>query len=131
MNSKRMLRISAILMLLHTAGHSIGASTWDQAPSQPISAILNGMKTEHFNFMGKSMTLAAVYSGYGYIMIGVLLLVTIVLWLLSQDPNRKLILVFGLFLLFLGIAELIWFFPFAAAFSLLASLLTLLALRRS
>ena len=32
-----------------------------------------------------------------------------------------------LFLLFMGICELIWFFPFAAAFSLLAGVISLYA----
>jgi len=125
MKSKLLLRIAAILMLLHAAGHTLGALTWDKVPDAKMNALINGMKSEHFLFMGKSMTLASFYSGYGYSLIGVLLMITTVLWLLSAEPGKRIILVFGLFLLFFGITELIWFFPFAAAFSLLAGILTL------
>lgn len=127
MSAKLMLRIAAALMLLHTAGHSLGAFTWDQSPNAKVAVVVQGMKSEHFDFMGKSLTLASFYTGYGYSMIGVLLLVTVVLWILSTNPNRKIANVFGLFLVFLGISELIWFFPFAAAFSLLAAVFTLLS----
>jgi hypothetical protein len=89
------------------------------------------MQNEHFNFMGRSLTLASFFDGYGFTMIGVLLLLAILLWLLSTDPNRKMLVALGLFLLFMGTCELIWFFPFAAAFSLLAGILTLIAYKRS
>ena len=127
---KLLLRISAILMLLHTAGHTIGALTWRQAPNSRVAAVIKGMQTEHYPFMGRQISLASFFDGYGFTMIGVLLLITILLWLLSVQPNRGMILVVGLFLLFMGIIELIYFFPFAAAFSLLAGTLTLITLWR-
>lgn len=85
------LRIAAVLMLLHTAGHTMGALTWKEAPNSRVAAVVSGMETEHFDFMGRSLTLASFFNGYGYSMIGVLLLVSILLWLLSTEPNRRLI----------------------------------------
>jgi hypothetical protein len=131
MKAKLLLRIAAILLLLHTLGHTMGALTWKEAPNARVAAVVNGMQNEHFNFMGRSLTLASFFDGYGFTMIGVLLLLAILLWLLSTDPNRKMLVALGLFLLFMGTCELIWFFPFAAAFSLLAGILTLIAYKRS
>ena len=127
MKAKILLRIAAVLMLLHTAGHTMGALTWKEAPNARVAAVINGMQTEHFNFMGRSVSLGSFFDGYGFTNIGVLLLLTILLWLLSTEPNRKFLLLTGLFLLFMGIIELIYFFPLAAIISLLAGICTLLA----
>jgi hypothetical protein len=121
------LRIAAILMLLHTAGHTLGALTWRNAPNARVAAVVTGMENEHFDFMGRSLTMGSFFEGYGFSMIGVLLLVSVLLWLLSAEPNKCLIAVLGIFLLFLSFIEFIYFFPFAATFSLLAGILTLYA----
>jgi hypothetical protein len=128
---KLALRIAAILMLLHTAGHTMGALTWKKAPNVRVAAVVTGMENEHFDFMGRSLTLASFFNGYGFIMIGVLLLISILLWLLSSAPVRSMILLLGLFLFFMAIMEFIYFFPFAAAFSLLAGISTLFAYQKS
>lgn len=130
MKAKVLLRIAAVLMLLHTAGHTVGALTWKDAPNARVAAVVAGMQQEHFQFMGRSLTLGSFYEGYGFAMIGVLLLISGLLWLLSATPVRGMILLSGLFLVFMGVIELIYFFPFAAAFSLLAGLLSLIALWR-
>jgi hypothetical protein len=128
---KLALRIAAILMLLHTAGHTMGALTWKKAPNVRVAAVVTGMENEHFDFMGRSLTLASFFNGYGFIMIGVLLLISILLWLLSSAPVRSMILLLGLFLFFMAIMEFIYFFAFAAAFSLLAGISTLFAYQKS
>jgi hypothetical protein len=125
------LRIAAALILLHTFGHTMGALTWKNAPNVRVAAVVTGMEDEHFDFMGRSLTLASFFNGYGYSMIGVFLLVSVLLWLLSIEPNKRMIAVLGLFLLFLAIIEFIYFFPFAAAFSLLAGISTLFAYQKS
>ena len=127
MKPKILLRIAGILMLLHTAGHTVGALTWKDAPNARVAAVVTGMQQEHFRFMGRSLTIASFYEGYGFTMIGVLLLLSVLLWLLAAQPLRPMILFVGLFLLFLGVIELIYFFLFAAAFSLLAGIFTLYA----
>lgn len=131
MKAKLLLRIAAVLMLLHTLGHTIGALTWKEAPNARVGTVITGMEKEHFDFMGRSVSLGAFFDGYGFSMIGVLLLVSILLWILAAEQNRRFILVLGLFLLFLGIIEFVYFFPFAAAFSLLAGISTLLAYGKS
>jgi hypothetical protein len=122
MKPKIPLRVASGLMLLHTAGHTIGALTWKQAPNTRVATVITGMQTEHFDFMGRSTSLGNFFDGYGFIMIGVLLLLTVMLWL---EPGRKFILLIGLFLFFMGVIELIYFFLLAAVFALLAGILTL------
>ena len=74
--------------------------------------------------MGRQATLALFFNGYGFIMIGVLLLISALLWLLSGDTENKLFgkftVLLGVFLLAMGILEFVYFFAFAAAFSALA-----------
>lgn len=129
MRPKILLRIASVIMLLHMLGHTIGALTWKDAPNAAEKQVIDGMLGNRFDFMGRSVSIGDFFAGYGYGMIGVLLLVSILLWLLSAEHNRRFILALGFFLLFLSIIEFIYFFPFAAAFSLLAGVTTLLAMR--
>ena len=131
MNQKVLLRIAAVLMFLHTIGHSFGTLNWKNAPDAAVGRLISGMQTTHFAFMGRSVTLAGFYEGYGLSMIFVLLLISVVLWFLSTaavgELLARLLPLFAVFLLFLGIIEYIYFFPFAASFSLLAALCTFIA----
>jgi hypothetical protein len=127
MKAKILLRIAAIIMLLHTIGHTIGALTWRDAPNAAVKQVIDGMLNNRFNFMGRLASIGDFYTGYGYSMIGMLLLISVLLWLLSANPNGGIILALGFFLVFLGIIEFIYFFPFAAALSLLAGIATLFA----
>jgi hypothetical protein len=131
MKAKLLLRIAAVLMLLHTIGHTIGALTWKTAPNKAVEATISSMQNNHFEFMGRQATLASFYEGYGISMIGVLLLVTVLLWLAAAETfnplSAQLTVTLGIFLLFLAIAEYIYFFPFAALFSFLAGVCALIA----
>jgi hypothetical protein len=131
MNSKISLRIAAFLMLFHTVGHTIGALSWKDAPNPAVAAVIRGMQSNHFNFMGRSSTIASFYEGYGMIMIFVLLLVSVTLWLLSGEIGNaltaRLLIPLTVFLFLLAVAEFIYFFPFAAAISLLACIAVLMA----
>jgi hypothetical protein len=132
MTAKLLLRIAAILMLLHTIGHTIGAITWKDAPNPAVGLVVSGMQSQHFDFMGRSVTLAGFFEGYGFILIGVLLLISVFLWMFSsQSTNpltKSLLTVLAAFLLVMGVIEYIYFFAFAAAFSFLAGLCSVVAL---
>jgi len=128
MKQKTLLCIASVIMMLHTLGHTMGALTWKDAPNTAVKQVIEGMLGNRFDFMGRSVSIGGFFSGYGYSMIGVLLLISILLWLLSLEPNKRFILALGLFLLFLSVIEFVYFFPFAAAFSLLAGMATLSAL---
>jgi hypothetical protein len=125
------LRTAGIIMLLHTIGHTIGALTWKKAPNPVLKQVVDGMINNHFTFMGRLASIGDFYSGYGYSMIGVLLLITILLWQLSVNIQRPFVLTLGIFLLFLSVIEYIWFFPFASAFSLVAGIATMVAYQKS
>jgi hypothetical protein len=122
MKPKVLLRIAAILMFLHTIGHTIGALTWKQAPNAAVGRVVGAMQNNYFPFMGRQVSFGLFYDGYGISMILVLLLVSLFLWLLATDVQSKFVAPLALFLLLLGVVEYIYFFPFAAAFSLLAGL---------
>jgi hypothetical protein len=122
MRPKLLLRIAAILMLLHTIGHTIGALSWKKAPNGQLQNVIDGMQNNHFAFMGRQASYGLFYEGYCISMIFVLLLVTILLWLLAGNFQYAIVVVLSIFLLALAVTEFIYFFPFAAAFSLLAGL---------
>jgi hypothetical protein len=134
MNPKLLLRIAAVLMFLHMIGHTFGALSWKDAPNDAISRVITSMQTNHFEFMGRSVTIASFYEGYGFTMIGVLLLISLLLWVLSGETGNRLsarLLPFlAVFLLGMAIVEYLYFFLFAAMFSLLAGLCTGIAVFR-
>ncbi|MDP9076935.1 MAG: hypothetical protein M3O71_05890 [Bacteroidota bacterium] len=131
MKPKILLRIAAIMMFLHTIGHTLGAFSWDEAPDAAVGKVIYGMKIVHFAFMGRQVTLASFYIGYGFTMILVLLPISILLWLLSTDAGSRLftrlVPLLGVFLVMMAVIEYVYFFPFAAAFSFLAGICTLIA----
>jgi len=127
MRPKLLLRIAAILMLLHTIGHSIGALTSSEPPNPRVGLVIKGMETEHFNFMGRTTTISQFYNGYGIITIFVLLLISVQLWLLASIQNKIMVLTLAIYLLLTACCEYIYFFPFAALFTLLAGIATLFA----
>lgn len=127
MKAKLLLRIASGLMLFHTLGHSIGAFTWNQAHNAALKQVIDGMVNNHFNFMGRSVTIGSFYAGYGYCMIAVLLFTSILLWLLSNEPQFRIMLLLGIFMVILGILEFIFFFPLPAICSALAGIFTLWA----
>jgi hypothetical protein len=131
MQPKLLLRIAATLMLLHTIGHTFGALSWKNAPNATITRLISDMINDRFNFMGRSVSVALFYQGYGITMIFVLLLVSVCLWLMGDDVETRLaqrfLVVFACFLLVVAITEFMYFFAFAASFTLLAGICVLLA----
>ena len=131
---KILLRIAAILMLIHVAGHTMGHSGWKKTTDRAQQVIVKQMTGPKFPFMGVSRSVGEYYDGYGYACSVGMLLFVLVLWFISGElynaPTliKKLLLSVSLCLLIWGIDELIFFFPFAAGITLLAFALTLAAL---
>jgi hypothetical protein len=136
MNPKVLLRIAAILMLFHTIGHTIGASTWKKTPDVAKQAVIASMTSQKFPFMGTDRSMGEYYDGFSFACTLALLLITAILWITSNvAPHsialvKNILVVLSIILLAWGIDEMIFFFPFAAAFSLLSFLLTLIATLR-
>ena len=133
MKPKILLRIASAVVIFHDMGHTLGAVTWRQSPDPIKQMIINQMIEHKSPFMGAMRSMGEYYEGYGYAATIALLLIGIILWLVSAvslqnlDMVRKILITIGVSLLLWGADELIFFFPFAAAFSLVASLLTFLA----
>ena len=133
MKPKILLRIASAVVIFHDMGHTLGAVTWRQSPDPIKQMIINQMIEHKSPFMGAMRSMGEYYEGYGYAATIALLLIGIILWLVSAvslqnlDMVRKILIAIGVSLLLWGADELIFFFPFAAAFSLVASLLTFLA----
>jgi hypothetical protein len=134
MKPKILLRIASIVMILHDVGHMIGSLTWKQAVEPEKQQVIDQMTGHKFPFMGAMRSMGDYYDGYGFASALAILLIAIVLWIVSssltQDPRlaKKLLITISATLLAWGINELIFFFPFAAAFSLLAMALTFIAI---
>lgn len=130
MKPKILLRIASILILFHDIGHTLGHSGWKHTDDPAKQDIINHMNGGRFPFMGAVHSMGDYYEGYGYASTLALLLIAAVLWIVSDAPAgstdlvRKILLVTATVLLAWGIIELIYFFPFAASFTLLAMLLT-------
>ena len=136
MKPKMLLRIASVIMFLHLAGHMVGASTWKNNPDANVREVIKGMTEHAFVFMGASQTLAGHHEGYGFAGALALLFFAIVLWIVSnadaqtKSMSRKITLAVSVVLLLWGIDELIYFFPFAASFSFIASALGFYSLTR-
>lgn len=134
MKPKLLLRIAAGIMFLHLLGHMVGASTWKENPDPAVKEVIQGMEQNQFMFMGARQSLAGHHDGYGYAGALALLFFCAVLWIVSAGEasakleNVRLIFVTTAILLLWGILELIYFFPFAAAFTLTSSALSAYAL---
>jgi hypothetical protein len=133
MTPKLLLRIAAILMLIHLIGHSIGHSGWKKDTDPGKAEVVRVMTGAHFPFMGVSRSMGDYYEGYGYVTSAALLLMVLVLWFSSSGTggdNRsigQIVLTVGIVLIAICGLEFAFFFPFAAGISLLAGLFTLAA----
>jgi hypothetical protein len=124
--SKILLRIAAALMLIHGLGHTIGHSGWKNSTDPVQQGVIHQMTGPKFPFMGVTRSMGEYFDGYGYACSIAMLLCTLVLWLTSGElyhsPGlaKKMMLTMSVCLLGWGADEIIFFFPFAAATSLLA-----------
>jgi len=134
MTAKIMLRAAAIIIFLHNIGHTMAVLTWKDDTDSKKMEVIKEMTENKFSFMGTSRSMGEYFEGFGIHGILSLLLITLILWFVSdvretnKNSNKKIILTVSIILLAWGIFELIYFFPLAAAFSLISSLLGFYAL---
>jgi hypothetical protein len=134
MKPKLLLRLASVIMALHTIGHTLGALNWKRAADPRKLEVINQMINNKFPSMGVMRSVGEYFDGYGFACILALLLFTAILWIVSDITPQNVILVrkilgiTSVVLLAWGIVEIIFFFPFAAAFSLVASLLGFVSL---
>ncbi len=132
MNSKLLLRIAAVLIAVHLLGHSAGHSMWKQPADSAQQGVVQQMIAHKANFMGAVRSLADYYEGYSLMLLFVFAMSIWVLWTLSKltrsnaDLVKKILYPFSICYIAFGLIEFSYFFPFAAATSLVAGILMLI-----
>ena len=127
MSSKLLLRISSALLLIHALLHTLGHSGWKKSPDPLKQSVIDAMLNNKFPFMGTMRSQGDYFDGYGYCVTIALLILTIILWQISSALSQNTALVKNILftitggLLFWAIDEFVFFFPFAAIITLLAS----------
>jgi len=116
-------------MLLHTIGHTFGTLGWKKTTDPAKQEVIKQMTGNKFPFMGANRSMDDAMDGYGFALISTWFLITAILWMCS---NYALVINFliliSIILLLSGIIELIYFFPLAAAFTLITMLLIVIAI---
>ena len=131
--TKILLRTAAAIMAVHLIGHSIGHSGWKKPTDPRQLAVVNEMNGPKFPFMGVTRSMGEYFDGYGFGCSIAMIIFILILWSTSTElitsPRlaKKAIMIIGLCLLAWGIDELIFFFPLAASFTLIAFVCTLTA----
>jgi hypothetical protein len=131
MKTTILLRIASILLLLFSIGHTIGFRQID--PGWGVDALVNSMRTIHFDVQGFQRSYYDFYVGFGLFVTVLLILAAVVCWQLSGLQPAVLNSVKGiawsLALCFAVIAFLSWryFFIVPLVFSLLITICLVLA----
>ncbi len=129
MKPKLLLRLAALVILIHILGHLMGHSTWKTPQDPARQEVVNMMLEQKSPFMGAIRSLGDYYEGYSNIITVTLVTLMVILWLLSGVSTEstkisKIVLIpIALCLLTFSVFEFIYFFPFAASISLMAGLL--------
>jgi hypothetical protein len=117
-------------MFLHLAGHTIGHSSWRQTADPVKQEVINQMVGHQFPFMGATRSMGDYYEGYGWFSAIALLAISVLLWTLSgtvaktPDASIRILSILCVWEFAFGVEELLFFFAFAASFSLIAAALT-------
>ncbi len=133
MTTKVLLRIAAVLLVIHTLGHLMGHLGWDKPEDKKMQAVVDAMHSYSAAFMGAHKSMADYYNGYSLMMFGLFGMTISLLWILSIDAEkqmnivRRLLYPVAIAYLFFGAIEFGYFFPFAGAISSLVGLLVLTA----
>ena len=120
MTTTLMLRISALISLLFTIGHSAGGlQKWSPNEDNPV---LTAMTNVHFDMMGMSRSYLDLYLGLGWTLSIAMLLQTALLWQMASLARtnaaqvRPMIAAFLLATLASGIVAWLLIFPVPAVF---------------
>lgn len=129
MNAKTLLRISAVLVVIHAAVHVYTHWQWKTAADAASAAIVNQLPAARLSFLGQTHSLADYFDGYAYVVAMFLLLVAALLWALSDisekfpAPGLKLLIPIVIFLVLLFFYTIIFFIPGEAGFTAIAIIL--------
>jgi hypothetical protein len=131
MKTTILLRIASILLLLFSIGHTIGFRQID--PGWGVDALVNSMRTIHFDVQGFQRSYYDFYVGFGLFVTVLLILAAVICWQLGglqpEVLNSVKGIAWSLALCFAVIAFLSWryFFIVPLVFSLLITTCLVLA----
>jgi hypothetical protein len=134
MKAKTLLRIAIIPILIKLLGHSIGHMGWDKPDDPKMQTVVDTMKSYTGQFMGASYNMGEYLTGYSLMILVVYALLCYLLWILSNSFNLQsnvanhFIYAIATTLIIFSIFEFMYFFPFAAAMSVLAAVLMILSI---
>jgi len=132
MKTSTLLRIAAVLMFLYFAGHTSGAP-WTPGEAPADIAVVDAMKSDHFQVIGVSRSYWDFYFGFGLIISAMQLLQAVVLWQLGTLAKtdaarlRPIIAVFFVSLVVNAILSWMYFFAIPIVMALLIAICLLLA----
>src|SRR5690349_18005310 len=116
------LRISSVISLLFTAGHTLGGrKAWSPVEDNPV---MQSMRAFHFDAMGVNRSYFDFYIGFGYSLSVLMLMQTILLWQLATLARRDvaavrpMIAVIALAVAAAAVIAWRFIFPVPALFSL-------------
>ena len=129
MKPKLILRIGAIITLLQALAHTNTFSSWKQSDDPVMSGVVKQMVENEFSIMGTMRSMANLHDALGYTFSIDLCFIAIIMWLASRSLEQNgrfmktIILACSTVLLGWAILQMLFVFPLAVAFSLVASLL--------
>lgn len=130
MNSKVLLRISAVLVGINAAIHVYTHLQWSRATDAASAAIVNNqLAAAKLSFLGVTHTLADYFNAYAYIVALFLILIAALLWALGDitekfpAPGLKILIPIVIFLVVLFFYTIAFFIPGEAGFSGIAIIL--------
>ena len=129
MSSKLLLRIAAGLTFLHALSHTWGVFSIDAGATPEDAAVLNAMKSHHFEVMGWQRSFWDFFLGFGLAVTVFLLLLSVLLWqigtLTTVKPRLAQPMIAASFVAWAGLAILDWclFFPAPLVASILLTIL--------
>jgi hypothetical protein len=121
MTTTLLLRIASVIMLVFTAGHTLGGlQKWSPMGENEV---LKAMTEVRFDVMGANRSYLDFFMGFGWSISVLMLLQTVLLWQLASVARtdsrrvRPMIAVFGLATLATGVIAWRFIFPIPALFS--------------
>jgi hypothetical protein len=110
------LRIASVLTFVHCVLHTVGGVFGSPAHGAEEIAVIETMKSHHFDFLGSMRSYGDFFFGYGLHMTIILFFLAVLFWLLGSlaktnaAPIRLVAAVFCLTFLFLSVVSWKYFF---------------------
>jgi hypothetical protein len=114
LKSSAFYRIASVLLLLFTAGHTLGFR--QNNPDARVNAVIGAMRSVHFDAQGFNRTYWDFFTAFGFFLSVFLLFAAVLAWLLGGFPAETLARVrsiaWALAISFVAVTALSWRYAF-------------------